>query len=83
MILLVTMKKRSAGVIRNQIDLDLALCFDHHDIFIDAAGGNSPQRNQFKRVPMEMDGVIVRAAVIEDQTVTQSLFQNHGFSIWK
>lgn len=85
--LIVAMKEGRSGILRCEIDLTSGVCRNHHDIFVQTGKRGPRETRDFERMPVQMDGVIVRAAVDHLKPVPPSLLEGDcvrvgiGFSI--
>ena len=73
MVLLVAVEEGVAGVVGDQVGFDRGSCFYDYHVFVDSARGRAANGDQFEVVPVQVDRVVVGAAVVEDQAVTQAL----------
>jgi hypothetical protein len=70
--LLVAVKQRQTGVIRNKTHFGFLIASEHHDIFQYSRHRLSRQAGQFKAVPMQMD----RMDIITPPAITAATVMN-------
>ena len=69
-VLLVTMKERQTGIVGCELHLDLGAGINQDGVFDDPVGFRmAGQAAQFKAVPVQVNGMIIGAAIDECQTI--------------
>ena len=72
MVLLVAVEERVSGVVRDKIGFHGCSCFHNYHILVHATERCAAHGDQFEIVAMQMDRVIVRAAIVKDKTMAQA-----------
>ena len=73
--LLVAVKERKAGIIRDKVDIDMLVTADHNDILHHARGRLSRNAGDFKTVPVKMDGMNIVAGIAHADAIALALMQ--------
>ena len=63
------MKQCKPGIVRREIDIDLLIAADHHDIFHHARSHLAGYLTQFETVAMKMDGMNIVTRIVHTQAV--------------
>jgi hypothetical protein len=71
MILLVAVKESPSGAVCNQLDLCCAFCRYENDVFVQSVHlWTSFYLLRLKRMPLQINGMVVRALIFYDRTVS-------------
>ena len=76
--LLVAVEEGEAGVVGDEVDLDLLVAADHHNVLHDAGGRLAGDRCELEAVAMQVNGVDIVAGVAHAQAVALALLQVEG-----